>query len=48
MQMMKKTMGNLVKKTVRAVAITTVSSTTRYLAYQPDKDGKLAEKYLKR
>lgn len=48
MQMIKKGMGNLVKRAVRAVAMTTVSSTTRYLAYQPKKDAQLAEKYLKR
>lgn len=30
-----------------AVAITTISSTSRYYAYQPELDGKLAEKYLK-
>lgn len=48
MQKVKRLIGNLVEKTVRAVAMTTVSSTTRYLAYQPEKDEALAEKYLKK
>lgn len=47
MQIMKKKVGELTKKVIRTIAMTTVSSTTRYLAYQPEKDGKLADKYLK-
>lgn len=46
MQSVKTSMGTLVKKAIRVVAMTTVSSTTRYLAYQPEKDAELAEKYL--
>lgn len=46
MQTVKRSMETLVKKTIRVVAMTTISSTTRYLAYQPKKDEELAEKYL--
>lgn len=45
---MKKSMGKLIQKTVKAVAMSSVASTTRYLAYQPKKDAVLAEKYLSR
>lgn len=43
---MKKNKGVVVKRIIRAIAMTSVSSTTRYLAYQPDRDAKLVEKYL--
>lgn len=47
MEKIKNLIGKLIKISVWAVAITTVASTSRYLAYQPEADGKLAEKYLK-
>lgn len=47
MQKIKILMGKLITISAWAVAITTVASTSRYLAYQPELDGKVAEKYLK-
>lgn len=46
MKTVKESMEALVKKTICVVAMTTVSSTTRYLAYQPKKDEELAKRYL--
>jgi len=48
MKKARKIIENMTAKAVRAVAMTTVSSTTRYLAYQPKKDQALAEKYLRK
>lgn len=36
----------LVTSAVFAVAVTTLTSTSRCFAFQPEKDGELAEKYL--
>jgi len=48
MQKIKRLMGKIMTMSAWAVAITTVASTSRYFAYQPKSDEKLAKKYLKK
>lgn len=48
MKRLKKMLMNLVTSFVFVTAITTVASTSRVLAYQPELDGEVMKKYLKK